>query len=118
MPDLDIIYVQRCIEYQTKEIHLLSSDRKKFYTVTFDPTIFPGCRPRYDGRINSYHCTCPNYKFKAMHKTGEKCKHIKKLQGSFCTWEEFLEGGQSRLQKLNHICPKCYGKTETIMMGV
>lgn len=49
-------------------------------------------------------CSCPGHNFKGS------CKHLKLITEE-CGWDSFSELKQTAEQRVDHVCPKCGGKT-------
>lgn len=103
MPDLTMIYKQRCTN--SHGTYSIKGSRGS-YTVIIDK----------NGQVS---CTCPDYMYRKS-KTGEHCKHIDKAyEKEVCQWHEmFSDEVQSKEQKQNNICPVCGSPTEAVKVGV
>lgn len=53
-------------------------------------------------------CSCKGYQFR------KSCKHVRELEETRCTWQEFLDEPMEEKDK----CPRCGGPVEYMRVGV
>lgn len=97
MGDMTIVYSQQC--KSLSQTHFMTEDGR--YTI-------------FRSSAYEWVCSCPAWKYNAT----RPCKHIKALK--VCGWHREYDGDppQNQHQRLNYICPRCGGETETIKIAI
>ena len=122
MPDLTIVTMFQCADYENFQRTYPSSRSGKDYTVYYSPAA--GAQGRCWEA--SFVCDCQGYKYSKA-TPYKQCKHTRQAITEFCGWFQQAEGGEARKyyeedengqQQPKWECPKCKGEAVPVNVGV
>jgi hypothetical protein len=109
MADLNHVTVYMCSSNFYWKTEVMSSNTSVSYTVEFKRRP-PPSDVQYD-----YVCGCKAFTF----NPGKPCRHIKTVKVERCGWNGEMEPtAEPRRKDEDHVCPRCEGPVEAVMVGV